>query len=203
MNTWIPFPLTLTGETVDLISIDIIHLQELQAIAMDNRIWEFTLNDASTPEKFNKAYESAIIEREKGNEFPFVVVHKRTNRIVGSTRFLDLNPYHKTVEIGWTWYHPDYWATEVNVECKLLLLTYCFEILKTNRVQLITDQRNIRSQKAIEKIGGKFEGIIRNHLIRDNGSKRNSALYSIIDEEWDETKELLTRLYQKKNSINR
>lgn len=202
MNEKIPYPLTLSGETVDLVSLDRSHFAELEKAAMNDRIWEFTLNDCSTPEKFNKAYSDALIGREKGSEYAFVVLHKSSGKIIGSTRFLDIDLHHKKLEIGWTWYHPDYWATEVNLECKLLLLSYCFETLNTNRVQIITDQNNLRSRKAIEKIGGKFEGILRNDLIRDNGTKRSSAYYSIIDEEWDEVKRHLTELYFRKVNKN-
>ncbi len=198
MTAKIPYPLILSGETVDLVSLDKSHFAELGKAAINDSIWEFTLNDCSTPDKFNKVYEDALIGREQGSEYAFVVLHKPDNKLIGSTRFLDIDLHHKKLEIGWTWYHPDYWATEVNLECKLLLLTYCFETLNTNRVQIITDQNNLRSRKAIEKIGGKFEGILRNDFIRDNGTKRSSAYYSIIDEEWDEVKKNLTLLYRRK-----
>ena len=116
---------------------------------------------------------------------------------------MDIFPKHKKLEIGSTWLHPGYWATEINLECKLLLLTYCFEELKAVRVQLKTDENNIRSRKAIEKIGGQFEGVLRNEIIRDNGTKRNSAIYSIIDEEWTAKKERLIELFTKKMAQRR
>ena len=97
---------------------------------------------------------------------------------------MDIQPTHKKLEIGWTWLHPDYWTTKLNLECKYLLLTYCLEQIEAFRVQLKTDENNIRSRKAIVKIGGQFEGIIRNDMIRDNGTKRNSAYFSIIDSDW-------------------
>ena len=122
-------------------------------------------------------------EKEKETQFPFVIYHKVHKKIIGATRFLDIQAQHKKLEIGWTWLHPNYWGTTVNLECKLLLLTYCFEKLNAIRVQFKTDENNIRSRKAIEKIGGKFEGILRNDMLRDNGTKRNSAYYSIIDSE--------------------
>ncbi len=200
MPNWIQYPTTLHGETVDLIALDETHFPELQSAAMDTRIWEFTLNDSSTPEKFNFAYTKALEGMEKGDEFAFVVYHKRDKKLIGSTRFLDLNEYHKKLEIGWTWYHPDYWATEVNFECKLLLLTYAFETLNVNRVTIITDQNNKRSRKAIEKIGGIFEGILRNDMIRDNGTVRSTAYYSIISEEWSDVKERLEAMYREKVS---
>jgi RimJ/RimL family protein N-acetyltransferase len=128
-------------------------------------------------------------------------VYKQTGKIIGSTRFMDIQSRHKKLEIGWTWLHPDYWATAVNPECKLLLLDYCFETLRTSRVQLKTDENNLRSRKAIEKIGGHFEGILRNDMIKENGIKRNSASFSIIEEEWPVTRVRLIRLLEKKRNV--
>jgi RimJ/RimL family protein N-acetyltransferase len=201
MTDWIKHPTTLSGQTIDLISLEKTHFAELETLAKDKRIWEFYPFDGTNSENFINAFETALIERESGNQFPFVIVNKQNNKIIGSTRYLDIQPKHKKLEIGWTWLHPDYWATEVNLECKLLLLTNCFETLKAIRVQLKTDENNLRSRKAIQKIGGKFEGTLRNDMIRDNNTKRNSAYYSIIDEEWPGNKLKLTELYQvKKNT---
>ena len=106
------------------------------------------------------------MERGNGTQFPFIIFHKLENRIIGSTRFLDIQEKHLKLEIGWTWLDPNYWGTAINLECKLLLLTFCFETLKTTRVQFKTDENNLRSRKAIEKIGGQFEGIFWGHVPR-------------------------------------
>src|SRR5205085_2094257 len=143
-------------------------------------------------EKFLTAYKNVLIEREKGNHYPFVIVHKHSGKLIGSTRLFEIHPKDKNLEIGWTWLHPDYWATGINFECKLLLLTFCFEILGTIRVQLKTSDNNLRSRKAIEKIGGQFEGVLRKDRIRDNGEFRSSAYYSILDDEWENVKQNLT-----------
>ncbi len=111
---------------------------------------------------------------------------------------MDIQPVHKKLEIGSTWVHPNFWGSAVNLECKFLLLTYAFEKLHTKRVQFKTDENNVRSRKAIEKIGGQFEGILRNDMLRDNNTLRNSAVYSIIEGEWEENKMKLTRLLQNK-----
>jgi RimJ/RimL family protein N-acetyltransferase len=201
MTDWISFPTTLTGQTVDLFSLNKEHFTDLETLAKDKRIWEFYTYDGSDSNTFLNIFISTINEREKGNQFPFVIFHKQENKIIGSTRFLDIQANHRKLEIGSTWLHPDYWATEVNLECKLLLLTHCFENLQTVRVQLKTDENNLRSRKAIEKIGGQFEGILRNDMIRDNNTKRNSAYYSIIEEEWNHKKLKLANLYHvKKNA---
>lgn len=203
MENWIKYPTILEGQTVKLISLEKEHFSELEALAKDKQIWEFYPLDGTSSEKFISAFEIALIERKNGTQFPFVVFHKKENKIVGSTRYLDIQLKHKKLEIGWTWLHPDYWATEVNLECKLLLLTHCFEELKTRRVQLKTDENNLRSRKAIQKIGGQFEGILRNDMIKDNGTKRNSAYYSIIEEEWKNKKPILIELLKEKRNDSR
>lgn len=176
MTTWIHYPTTLTGQTVNLVSLDKAHFTALEVLAQDKRIWEFYPYDASNPNTFLNVFTTAIDERKKGNQFPFVIFHKKENKIVGSTRYLDIQPAHKKLEIGATWLHPDYWTTAVNLECKLLLLTHCFESLQAVRVQLKTDENNLRSRKAIEKIGGRFEGIFRNDIIRDNNTPETFGL---------------------------
>lgn len=146
----------------------------------------------------NRAYPEALVAalalRDEGEQYPFTIFYKPEQKIIGSTRLTELQPSHLRLEIGWTWMHPDYWHTGINLECKLLLLTFCFEHMHTHRVQFRTDVRNIRSQKAIEKIGGVREGIFRNDMIRDDGSRRDSVYYSIIEEEWATAKTNLTAL---------
>jgi RimJ/RimL family protein N-acetyltransferase len=195
---WIEPSTALNGRVVDLIPLERKHFGELEQLAKEKSIWEFYIMDCSNSEKFLATLDAAIEERENGNHLPFVIYHKAQRRIIGSTRLMEITPVHKKLEIGWTWLHPDHWGNEVNLECKLLLLTFCFETVNTIRVQLRTDENNLRSRKAIEKIGGKFEGILRHDMLRDNGTKRNSAYYSIIDTEWKEVKTVLTGLLDKK-----
>jgi RimJ/RimL family protein N-acetyltransferase len=198
MLPWIPNSTKLIGQTVDLIPLEQAHFKELGKVATQKQVWEFYPYDGSDALKFNEIFDAALIEKEKGNQFPFVIFHKSDSRIIGSTRFMDIQQKHKKLEIGSTWLHPEFWGTAINLECKLLLLTHCFENLLTLRVQLKTDENNLRSRKAIEKIGGQFEGILRNDMLRDNNTKRNSAYYSIIDEEWPDKKIKLTELYHSK-----
>ena len=198
MQNWIPHPTSLTSEIVELVPLEKIHFPELIELSKEKRIWEQYVFDGSNSTRLSTVLESALEERENGNQYPFVILLKRKNKLIGCTRFLEIQPQHKKLEIGSTWLHPDYWGTSANAECKLLLLTFCFEILHALRVQLKTDENNIRSRKAIEKIGGRFEGIIRNDMVRDNGTKRNSAIYSILDEEWSDRKHELIKLVQKK-----
>lgn len=193
MSNWIPHPLQLENEAVLLEPLQTSHFDELINASHDARIWAYMPVDGTDKEKLRAALEEALLLRNKGEQYPFVIMEKASRKIIGSTRFLKLNEAHKNLEIGWTWYLPEYWGTGINATCKLLLLTYCFETLKTIRVQIVAREENLRSRKAIEKTGGKFEGIQRNIVIRNN-QKRNAAFYSIIDDEWEEVKANLIRL---------
>ena len=134
---------------------------------------------------------STLLKRASGEQYTFTIIDKLSNKIIGSTRIYNFYPEHKKLEIGWTWYAPAYWGKGYNIECKLLILTYCFETLKTIRVQFQTDEHNLRSRAAIQKIGGKFEGVLRHERIRTNGTIRNTAMFSIIDGEWKDAKKML------------
>jgi RimJ/RimL family protein N-acetyltransferase len=188
---WIQHPVVLESERVKLVPLESAHFDELIRCSQDKAIWEFITIDGTDPSELRSALKSAMLMRMSGDQYPFVIIDKLKGNIMGSTRLMDIQPVHKGLEIGWTWYDPAYWRTGYNRECKLLLLTYCFEELKAIRVQLKTWDKNWRSRKAIEGIGAKFEGILRNHMIRYDGLIRDTAYFSIINEEWDEVKEQL------------
>jgi RimJ/RimL family protein N-acetyltransferase len=196
---WINHPTILKGEAVDLLPLEREHFDRLFVAAADKKLWELIPVDCSKAETFESAHLFALAEREKGSQYPFVIYHKATDAIIGSTRLFEIFPKDLKLEIGWTWIIEKYWGTEVNFECKLLLLTFCFEVLKTRRVQIKTDQHNLRSRKAIEKIGGQFEGILRKDRIKENGDSRSAAYYSIIDDEWETAKQkIINQLAEKK-----
>jgi N-acetyltransferase len=187
----------LIGNTIKLSPMELIQVPELWEAAKPEEIWEFTAGKVRSLEASLKMVESGIADRERGISYPFVVKELGTNRIVGSTRFLDISSTHKSVEIGWTWYHPNVWKTRVNTECKFLLLQHAFEVWNLNRVQLKTDSRNIRSQRAIERIGGVKEGILRKDRIIEDGYIRDTVFYSILKEEWPEVRKQLISKLQK------
>ncbi|RIX51521.1 N-acetyltransferase [Paenibacillus nanensis] len=122
---------------------------------------------------------------------PFVIIDQASSRIIGGTRFYDISAQNRSLEIGSTWLTPSAWRTKVNTECKYLLLKHCFETLGTIRVQLKTDLRNERSQRAIERLGASKEGVLRNHMILPDGYIRDSVYYSILDREWPDVKRRL------------
>ena len=186
---WITHPTILHGESVELLPLQREYFEELYAVAADPKLWEFIPMNSSVRETFDIVYNAALVERERGSQYPFVVYHKPTKKLIGSTRFLDILPKDKKLEIGYTWITREYWGTGINFECKLLLLTHCFDVLGVRRVQIKTDENNLRSRKAIEKIGGYFEGILRKDKIKENGLSRNSAYFSITDDEWEVAKQ--------------
>ncbi|MDM1364280.1 GNAT family N-acetyltransferase [Myroides marinus] len=183
-NSWIPYPLVLEGNIVKLVPLEEHHLEELYKVSSDKELWRLVPTDCSDRDTFYANYRNALAARDRGGQYPFVILDKETNAIIGSTRFFEMYEADKKLEIGWTWITQGYWGTVVNLECKLLLLTYCFETLKVNRVQLKTKDDNIRSRNAIEKIGGVFEGVLRKDKIQNDGTTRNAAYYSILDNEW-------------------
>lgn len=135
----------------------------------------------------------ALKAEAKEQEYPFAIFHKLEKSFIGSTRYLDIRPFAKGVEIGGTWYSPSMWGTDVNPEAKFLLLEHAFGDWGAIRVQLKTDVNNTRSQNAILKLGAKFEGRLRNHMIRRDGSFRDTMMYSITREEWPTVKNNLNR----------
>lgn len=200
---WISYPTILEGTNVELIPLEKEHFEELYAAAADKDLWTLIPTDGTDKAIFYQNYELALSERETEKQYPFVIRHKKTRKLIGSTRFFEIYPADKKLEIGWTWITKEFWGTSVNLECKLLLLTHCFEVLKTNRVQLKTKDNNFRSRKAIEKIGGVFEGILRKDKIQNDGTTRNAAYYSILDDEWEAAKQKIeTQIREKEDSVN-
>jgi RimJ/RimL family protein N-acetyltransferase len=180
-------PCVLEGETVRLEPLNLDHAQSLVE-AGKGFDWAWLSRDLSTTDSMKGWIIEALQAQAKSLEFPFTVFHKSQNRIIGSTRYMDIRSAAKGVEIGWTWYSPSVWGTNVNPEAKLLLLQRAFEDWGAIRVQLKTDNKNKHSQNAILKLGAKFEGQLRNHMIRRDGTIRHTMMYSITREEWPTVK---------------
>lgn len=190
---WISHPLILEGERVKLVPLEEKYFDELISVSNDKKVWEFLSIDGTDKDSLRAALKSAILKRMTGEEYPFVIIDKAKNTVIGCTRYMEMEQAHKKLEIGWTWYIPAYWATGYNTECKLLLLTYAFETLNCMRVQLKTWDRNMRSRAAILKLGAQFEGILRNNILRYDGVIRNTVYFSIIDTEWPDVKSTLQK----------
>ena len=182
-------PDVLEGKWVKLIPLRKEHTAELWESASDENLWEhYTFRKMGSYENFVRFTEHSINEDLTGKEFTFTIIDKKTGKAIGGTSFLDIQPSSRSLEIGRTWIARYLHGSGFNAECKYLLLKYCFEELKLIRVFFKTDSNNIRSQKAREKIGAKYEGTLRNHMIREDGTYRHSAYYSIIESEWSEVK---------------
>ena len=187
-------PITLTGKFVRLEPMSETHVPGLTAAGAGNmEIWKHMLYGDIQTETDMLGWVHDILARP---DLPFVVIRLETGRVVGATRYLNIMPEHRGLEIGGTWYGAEFQRTAVNTECKYLLLGYAFETLGCIRVQLKTDSRNERSQRAIERIGAKREGVLRNHMILPDGRYRDSVYYSVIDREWPDVK---ARLEEKLN----
>lgn len=193
---WIDNDLTLEGNKVILRPLQQEHIEKLLEIGCEPKIWEFLGVNHKDENFARKFFEEGLANRDKGTQFPFTIFDKE-NSILGTTRFGEIMPEHRTLEIGWTWYIPQIWGKGYNEECKYLLLQYCFERLKAIRVQLKTNEKNIRSRRAIQRIGCRFEGILRNHVIR-HGVTRNTAMFSMLPEEWETAKHKLRALAEEK-----
>lgn len=177
--------LILKGKEVTLLSMKVDHLPELLKNSREVSIWRYLSINGMDEQIFVAHYKKAIESREVNNEFIFAIFHNATSSIIGSTRYMDMQSEHNKLEIGWTWINPIFWGTQINAEVKYLLLCFAFEKLNAIRVQFKTNEENIRSQRAIEKLGATKEGLLRNWRTRKDGSIHHVYFYSIIKEEWN------------------
>jgi RimJ/RimL family protein N-acetyltransferase len=173
------------------------HAEALRAAARDPRTWRWLpVVQPRTADDWSAWLTQALAEADAGRELPLVTV--LAGEVVGSTRFLARRPEHRSVEIGWTWLHPSAWGTGANVEAKLLQLRHAFGTWACRRVELKTDALNERSRGALEALGATFEGIHRKHMLVRDGESRDSAWYSITDDEWPAVRDRLdARLAEK------
>jgi RimJ/RimL family protein N-acetyltransferase len=188
-------PVTLTGKIVRLAPLDLNYIPGLAAAGKDESIWEYMRYGAVTNETEMRRFVSSLLSmQERGTDLPFVVIHRDSQKPIGMSRYMNIEPANRALEIGGTWYSVDFQRTGVNTECKFLLLQHAFEVLDCVRVQIKTDLRNERSQRAIERIGAVREGVLRDHMIMPDGTLRSSVYYSILAREWPEVKQRLVGL---------
>lgn len=181
-------PITLEGHGVRLEPLDPGHEQGLVAAASDGDLWELWYTAVPEPKQTAKYISDALAGLQAGHMLPWAVRDLQKNEIVGSTRYHDIVAAIDRVEIGYTWYAKRCQRTHVNTACKLLLMTHAFEAVGCKVVALRTDNFNFRSQRAIEALGAKKDGVIRHHLARRDGSARDSVMYSILAHEWPDVK---------------
>jgi N-acetyltransferase len=186
-------PIELAGHGVRLEPLDLEHEQELGAAAADGKLWELWFTAVPAPAETKPYIELALARQREGRMLPWAVRDLASGALVGSTRFHDIVPDIDRVEIGYTWYAKSWQRTHVNTSCKLLLMTHAFDTLGCKVVGLRTDKFNFASQRAIEALGAKRDGLIRHFSTRRDGSARDVVMYSIIASEWPEIKQHLQR----------
>jgi RimJ/RimL family protein N-acetyltransferase len=187
----------LSGNYVYLEFLSPVYRETLRLLAKNDLIWEFNKLlpiDDNYDAAYDDYFKAALDKNGLGGQQTFVIKKTGDDSIIGMTRLYEIDPKEKTVLIGYTWYIPAVWGKVHNKECKLLLLQYVFEDMKFNRAELRVAHQNLRSQKAVEKIGAIKEGVLRKHGYRNDGSIRHTVVYSIIDDEWPPTKEKLLSL---------
>jgi N-acetyltransferase len=182
-------PVTLCGQVARVEPLGYEHAEDLYRASGDASTWLYMpTNPSGSVEAVREWITQALALRAGGTQLAFAIVEVASGRAIGSTRYLNITPHDRGLEIGWTWLAPAAQRTAVNTECKYLLLQHAFEELGAIRVQLKTDGRNVVSQRAIERLGAVREGVLRKHMIVQDGYQRDSVMYSIIDTEWPAVK---------------
>ncbi|MDQ3137827.1 MAG: GNAT family N-acetyltransferase [Gemmatimonadota bacterium] len=187
-------PRTLEGLAVRLEPLGIRHLDGLCAVGLDPELWRLTVSRVLDRAAMERYVEEALAEQRAGTALPFATVWRDTGQVIGSTRFGNANAAHRRVEIGWTWVAGPWQRGRANTEAKFLMLQHAFDRWDCARVELKTSALNERSRAAIRRIGAREEGVLRRHMVNEDGSARDSVLFSIIAEEWPEVKRRLKSL---------
>jgi RimJ/RimL family protein N-acetyltransferase len=182
-------PAILIGRIVRLEPLSEAHIPALAKVGLDEEIWRYMrYGKVETVEQLTAWVRELLDLQARGTDLPFTVIHLASGAAIGCTRYLNIDPLNRSLEIGGTWYGLDYQGTLVNSECKYLLLKHAFEQLGCVRVWFKTDRRNLHSQRALEKLGAVKEGVLRNHMILPDGYIRDSVMYSLLPEEWSQVK---------------
>lgn len=194
----LPAPVEICGHGVRLVPLALSHTEGLQAAAADGELWR--LRVTSVPERENTAayIQDAVNGQANGTMLPFAVLDADTGHVMGCTRYHDILPEVARLEIGYTWYAARYQRTHVNTACKLLLLGHAFDTLGAAVVGWRTDNFNFASQKAIERLGARKDGVLRHHALRRDGTVRDTVMYSLTAGEWTETRHHLEYLLSSK-----
>lgn len=177
-------PVVLEGDRVRLEPMRRDHLDDLAEAGKHEDLWRWTSNKATTRETMSEYMEAALAGAADGNAVPFVTIDKPSETLVGSTRFGNIDPVNRRVEIGWTWISPTFQRTYVNSEAKYLMLRHAFDVWDCVRVELKTDVLNDKSRTAMVRLGAVEEGVLRRHILTYTGRFRDSIYYSILDHEW-------------------
>ncbi|MDM0077268.1 GNAT family N-acetyltransferase [Variovorax sp. J2P1-59] len=190
-------PVTLRSRGISLVPLTLDHEEGLRDAAADGELWNIRVTSVPEPQQTRGYIESALQMREAGNRFAFAVTDEASGEVLGTTSFHDILPAVKRVEIGYTWYAQRCQRTHVNTTCKLLMLTHAFDTLDCHVVGWRTDNFNHASQRAIERLGARKDGVIRGHALRRDGTIRDTVMYSLRSGEWPEVRAQLMYLLDK------
>lgn len=190
-------PITLEGTFVRLEPLSMQHLDDLCELGLNPALWRMAGTSMTTREDMQRYIEEAFLPQTAGMALPFATIDKASGKAVGSTRFGNISLPHKRMEIGWTWIGKPFQRTRINTEAKLLMLSYGFETLGMNRVELKANAKNDQSRRAMERMGAKYEGVLRRHTILPDGTVRDTVYYSIIRDEWAIVKSALEAALQR------
>ncbi len=189
--TWLK-PVTLKSDRVALAPLDGRHLDDLREAAADGELWNLWYTHIATPDIMAAEIQRRLDVQAQGTMLPFSVIDNTLGKVVGMTTFMNVDAHNRRVEIGGTWYRKSVQRSDLNTRCKLLMLTHAFETLDCIAVEFRTHFFNHQSRRAIERLGAKLDGIMRNHQIAANGTLRDTCVYSIITTEWPTVKAHLT-----------
>jgi RimJ/RimL family protein N-acetyltransferase len=184
-------PITLEGSHVRLEPLSESHHEALCAVGLDPELWKWNTIQVLDPDQMMQVIRAQLSDREKGTAIPFATVHRASGKVVGATRYMNIDAPNKRLEIGSTWIAKPWQRTAINTEAKYLMMRYAFETLGCNRVEWKTDSLNTQSRNAILRLGAKEEGIFRNHMVTWSGRIRHSVYFSVIASEWPQVKTAL------------
>ena len=190
-------PVTLQARGVRLEPLTLDHEAGLRAAAADGALWNIRVTSVPEPQETRAYVEAALKARDEGHRFAFAVIDDASGSVLGCTSYHDIVPAIRRVEIGWTWYRQSAQRTHVNTICKLLLMGHAFDTLRCAVVGWRTDNYNFASQRAIERLGAKKDGVIRHHALRRDGTVRDTVMYSMLAGEWPEARAQLLYLLQR------
>lgn len=190
-------PVTLRDRGIRLEPLALSHEHGLAAAAADGELWKLRITSVPEPQDTRAYIEAALKMREDGNRFAFAVVDDATGKVLGSTSYHDIVPALKRVEIGWTWYGASSQRSHVNTTCKMLMLSHAFDTLGCHVVGWRTDIFNFASQRAIERLGAKKDGVIRGNALRRDGTVRDTVMYSLRAGEWPESRAQLLSILER------
>ena len=194
-------PITLEGRFVRLEPLSLSHHAQLCESGLDFELWHWTPQNVRTPQEMRAYIEKALADQERGTSLPFATLDRASGKVIGSTRYLNIDVANFHVEIGATWLAKEWQQTAANTEAKYLMLRHAFENFGCIRVEFKTDSMNQRSRDAILRLGAKEEGTLRNHMLTWTGRIRHTIYFSIIDAEWPEVKKRLEKMLAAKAKV--